>query len=926
MTEQEKYYLNQMITEALTVNSDEIEGQQVINLNNLDLCAVDYAKTTVMPDPSLDMTLLNEIYSDSDIIKLLNASIDDIPNLLDDIYTDNNIIIEFADATVNDPNPVIYNISVKPGETINNDTIIGQVQQKGKMKTIKSIFSKGTVKGINDDTEFFHLYPSNCSRHIVLENVLDEDGEEFNLSSEIQELNDKFSKEGCLYALITNCLCQSLLPYILSHRYRGVYTRTFNGYGYSKWFLDSSDLIADNTEVSTFVNNNGFKNNKQYNTPFFIYDFENESHDTGLKIFDSSILKVLDEIQDEFGANIIGNDVTKNDMKSWKKRAKKKKKRKKVKQEIKQKTQNSTDKIKHSENPYEVLNAEKDRLLNTRNNYIEQVINLYKNKDKLPLCKYDPEYNDCKFLVNNVIDSGVLENVKNYDEDFTYSPIGDVDNYYNYYFSLLGNLNLLSENEYVQEYYELISDIINKRLIIETSDIKTLKRNFLKLFNDNVCEIFKFYQNENFNTEEYINHQFTKFENQINVFVQEQNTKHANDIRDNFTKMNLGEEAIENAGTLYTADNQYRQIYDYIKNLYSYSNDEDEETPNEIIAQLATLYTYIKSNGNAQNNRYKDLKTEDDKYIYLKLINEESKRLTEFWDRIILEYEQCSLNTCFDDLNNMAHKYDEYADWPLPTKININNVEYEHYLFTNIYEKHKDIDISIGDYDFPETVKFPDIPEDISVNEAEALEDLNNHEIDEFKDPNRITFLNDEYWQKYFTLATLICLVPSFWNCGLDIMPYIQNIPLPCIFIAIKCLHIPIFNMVIVFGIAIRGMYPWPIILYLNTSDQPISILTPLIAVLRKLKTVFNKKINKIEYKPLEQTANFYINKLNTEINEIKKENIKLDNYKRAIKNIKMPKNVKIGKEFELISHPDVDTRQKITRLEQLANRSKAKI
>ena len=324
MTEQEKYYLNQMITEALTVNSDEIEGQQVINLNNLDLCAVDYAKTTVMPDPSLDMTLLNEIYSDPDIIKLLNASIDDIPNLLDDIYTDNNIIIEFADATVNDPNPVIYNISVKPGETINNDTVIGQVQQKGKMKIIKSIFSKGTVKGINDDTEFFHLYPSNCSRHIVLENVLDEDGEEFNLSSEIQDLNDKFSKEGCLYALITNCLCQSLLPYILSHRYRGVYTRTFNGYGYSKWFLDSSDLIADNTEVSIFVNNNGFKNNKQYNTPFFIYDFENESHDTGLKIFDSSILKVLDEIQDEFGANIIGNDVTKNDMKSWKKEQKRK--------------------------------------------------------------------------------------------------------------------------------------------------------------------------------------------------------------------------------------------------------------------------------------------------------------------------------------------------------------------------------------------------------------------------------------------------------------------------------------------------------------------------------------------------------------------------------------------------------------------------
>ena len=77
---------------------------------------------------------------------------------------------------------------------------------------------------------------------------------------------------------------------------------------------------------------------------------------------------------------------------------------------------------------------------------------------------------------------------------------------------------------------------------------------------------------------------FTKFDNKINVFVQEQNTKHANDVRDEFTKMNLGEEAIKNAGTLYTADQQYRQIHDYIKSLYSYNNDEDDEIPYETIA------------------------------------------------------------------------------------------------------------------------------------------------------------------------------------------------------------------------------------------------------------------------------------------------------------------------------------------------------
>ena len=558
MTKQEQEQLDKFILNALTVQTDEKEGQQVINLNDLDLCSADYVPTTyIIEDTDYDeMDILGPLYTDPNIIKLLNTSVNDIPTILNDITIDNNIILEFADATIKDPNPVYYTITVQPGETINSESIIGSIQQRGKLKQLKSIFSKATVKGINENSDYFRLYPSNCYRHIVLENVLDSSGNEFDLSNQLTDLNDKFTKEGNLYALITNCLGQSLLPFVLSRRYRGVYTRTYNEFTntYSKWFLDSSDLSVDNSEVSTFIENNAFKNNVQYNTPYFIYDIENENHDTGLKIFDASILKVLDDIQDEFGANIIGNDVTKSDMKSWKKRAKKKRKRKKVKQEIKEKTTNATEKIKHSDNPYNEIEKEKNRLLDTRNNYINQILDLYKNKDNLPLCKYDPEYNDCKFLVNDVIDGKVLKNVKNFDDDFSYSPIGDVDNYYNYYFSILGNLNLLSGNEYVQKYYDLITDIINKRLIIETSEIKTIKRNFCNLFNDNISQIFTFYQNEQYNTDTYINHMFTKFDNKINIFIQEQNTKHANDIRDKFTKMNLGDEAIENAGNLYTAD------------------------------------------------------------------------------------------------------------------------------------------------------------------------------------------------------------------------------------------------------------------------------------------------------------------------------------------------------------------------------------
>lgn len=925
MTQDEEKYLNDLIVKGLSVSSDEKEGQQVINLNDLDLCAVDYESTGIY-DSSYDMNILKNIFNDEDLYALLLTSDVSLPNILNNIHTNNHIILEFADATVNDPNPVEYKIFVNPGDQINSETIIGTVIQKGEEKQIKSIFDKGTVAAINDNTEFKRLYPSNCNRHIILEDTLEETGEMYDLSNKIQELNDKFTKEGILYSLITNNLCQSLLPVILSRRYRGVYTRTFNGYNYSKWYLDTSDLIVDNTEISTYIQNKDFKGNKQYDTEYFIYDFENESKDTGLKIFDASILKIVNEYQDEFGANIIGTDITKDDVKSWKKRAKKKRKRKKVKQEIKDKIQHSVDNIKHSENPYNVLNEEKDRLLNSRNSYIDKIIQLYKDRDKLPLCKFDPEYNDCKFLVNDKIDSHVLENVKNYDEEFTYSAIGDVDNYYNYYKSLLGNIILLNEDadEYTKEYYNLISDIINKRIIVEGTPALQIKKDFMKLFNDNVSEIFKLYTNEKFNTEEHINHQFNKFENMINIFVQEQKTKYANNLYDQFSKAELGDEFMVNTAELYTDNNKYKQIYDYIKSLYAYDSEEDESCPNEIVSQLATMYTYIKSYGDGSNNIYKDIKTEDDKYLYYKLILEESQKITNFWDKIILLYEECKMSNCINDLDNLSNSFDKYAEWPTLSFININNVDYQHYLFTNIYKKDPvPVDISIGDYAFPETVDFPEIPSDVSVDENWAIEQLNNHEVEESKQ-NPVTILDFEYWQKYFTLATLICLVPTCWNCGLDIPPFIYFIQLPCIFIAIKSIHIPIFNMVIVFGLAIRGMYPWPIILYLNTSDSPISVLTPLVAIVNRLKTIFKQKINQVQNVPVKNLAEFYINKLNTEINDIKKENIKLDTYKRAIKHMKMPNANYIGKQFAKIVNPNVDTRQKITRLETLVRKSRA--
>ena len=926
MTEEEKYYLDNLITNALTVNIEESEGQQVIDLDNLNLCAVDQEKSDVT-EPLTENDFLKTIYGDEDLLKLITTPPEELPDILNDIDTDDRIIIEFAGATVKDPNPVTYSIHVTPGEAINDDTIIGEVEQEGKLKKIKSIFSKGTVSSINDGEDYFRLYPSKCDRHIVLENTLSGIGNDFNISEDIQEINKKFQDEGLLYALITNNMCYSLLPYVLSHRYRGVYTRKRAAFYEGQWYLDTSDLSYDNTEVSTFIENSEFVNGKQYDTILFTFDTLNENLDTGVAIFDSSILMVLDDIQDNFGSKVIGSDVTKSDMKSWKKRAKKKRNRKKVKQEINQKTEQSANKMKKSPNPHQAIQDESSRLLDARQEYIDKCIELYKNKDKLPLCKYDPEYTDCKFLVNDKIDKGTIDNVKKYDSDFSYYAIGDVDNYYNYYFSLLGKLNLINDEQdpYTQEFYQIIQDIINKRVIVETLDATSMKQNFMKLFNDNVCVLFKLYGNNKYNTEDHINQQFATFEGKVNVFVQNEQKAYSNNIKEKFDGLNLSDEAYNNAGNVYTDNNQYRRIYDYINSLYKFDSEEDSDGPNEIISQLATMYTYIKSY-ELSKNPYKDMQDKDDKHIYLTLVNEESKKITDFWDKILDIYEQSKMQNCIDELKSLSHKFDDYATWPLPTDININGINYKHYLFENIYPKELDdtVDISIGDYDFPEKVEFPEIPEDIDVDENWAIDQLNSHEMGEPDKPNVITFLDFKYWQKYFSLATLICLVPAYWNCGLDILPFIQMIPLPCIFIAINSVYIPMFNMLIVFGIAIRGMYPWPIILYLNTSNQPISILTPLVAILERLKNVFYAKLDKIEQVPIEGLANMYIKKLNDEINDLKKENIKLDTYKTVIKSMPLPNAESYKREFAKAVDPSIDTRQRIARIETFARKQRA--
>ena len=104
-------------------------------------------------------------------------------------------------------------------------------------------------------------------------------------------------------------------------------------------------------------------------------------------------------------------------------------------------------------------------------------------------------------------------------------------------------------------------------------------------------------------------------------------------------------------------------------------------------------------------------------------------------------------------------------------------------------------------------------------------------------------------------------------------------IPLPCIFTCISSVYIQMFDLTIVFGIAIRGMYIWPIILFVNLSDNYLSIMTPLIAQVKNLYNLMNNKINQLGEISLQSLVDGLKNPIVQDNYNLKKENKQLELY-----------------------------------------------
>ena len=185
------------IRKDLKVETDEFEGLQVIQLDEVDLCDNDRPLNFHNPD-------------------LPNPG---VPSSVDDIdpekITEQPVIIEFAREDLHNDG-IDFELLVKPGEYIFEGQNLAIITKDGISKTVKSIYKSGRVRKRREPDEdgndlFAQTY--NDERNIVIDHPVM--GEGLIEQEEVENLQKEFNEENELYDLITKHLLYSIYPDIL---------------------------------------------------------------------------------------------------------------------------------------------------------------------------------------------------------------------------------------------------------------------------------------------------------------------------------------------------------------------------------------------------------------------------------------------------------------------------------------------------------------------------------------------------------------------------------------------------------------------------------------------------------------------------------------------------------------------------------------
>ncbi len=230
--------------------------------------------------------------------------------------------------------------------------------------------------------------------------------------------------------------------------------------------------------------------------------------------------------------------------------------------------------------------------------------------------------------------------------------------------------------------------------------------------------------------------------------------------------------------------------------------------------------------------------------------------------------------------------------WADPMEIYHECIQTNYYLFTDIYNAATMNFLASGgnlsDFNYEvlpgEGVMPVKSMKDLDKLEQRIAEDDKNAE----KDDNLSTSVNSKtrgditklkYWLKYCLHATLVnCMVPLFWGTGI----LISGVPIP-----LPIIYIPFFvipgRTICVIGIGLCGIFPWPMLLFVNASNVNSTIIPPLnIAIDLVIKLL--EKMGQVNFGSLQGMLQPLINALDKEIQGCQDDLLDLDYQKDQLK------------------------------------------
>lgn len=849
------------VVDSLNMGINELQdlNATLVNLNNLNLCrdndklagvlanmnpnapttiegieeALKNPKFTDALDPNIGDKLMDKINdylngdmneTDIDISDLFNGNNGDNGNN----ETDNYAIIEFGDDYINGE-AIKYRLNVKPGETINNDTIIAYIKDGNNWKPVRSIFADGKIMDVeltDGNIDYYHLYSDKAQRHIIVHPYTLGTGTDLSQGLINNIVND-VQLAGYRYAILKDHLIYSILPLILYH-------------------METED------------------NHKQYHT----FPVPIELLPDPIGKYDDIIDK-FNKLQEKYG-KIISAICT-------------------------------SDNIKATGGKKDEMSKLKDKIFDVRDEMLAEIIGYYDDvrNERANTYRYIPE-----FLAGLNAHSTSIKS--------DYEKIADNDGYkfYNYYNWLISMLDLSDENNTViQEYYDLLSGIVQNRAKYEAASKYSYIDELNKLFSTIALQAWLKTAPGNITSPEKLKIK--------DAFYEYLNNKHGN----NASYSDVLQTTYELLGIIPPSIDDLGKSEDEKVNM-----DVDEKTVKSV-PQLVSLYMFISSLPDIDDYSPEQVKAIAEQFSeedLRKLIKDEYNKLTSFWNKIIIEYSNMTMK---DAINNVTKKTQDLTaelEWPLSQEMTIDGITYKHYLFKNPLHIEKSATDGVDGaetYNEVETADYKALQEQEPVlpsdDEAKDLLDNNSGVDDEDGDisDDEPTVYDLEYWVKYYSLATIVTL--PFLASGFDIPPAMIPVPMPCIYICINVLPLKELNLCFVFGLAIRGIYIYPIIQCVNTSSQPASPLTPIVAILNKIRDIYMSYVQEIE--------NFIPNYVGIILQKLYDENSKyianvqkLEAQFSSLMRQSIEGQAQIKNDIECLAHPDADGRINIFRNEIL--------